>query len=124
MNAPKSWTTPADAGASWAWAAVLQTKLAIGTSIQVLAVRGDTRGRSLVSPRIYDTKKPKTRDKMVDDRKKVGRPPSDTEAINLRLPREVIEELDELRRKEADVPTRPEMIRRIIQEFLKATTQN
>jgi metal-responsive CopG/Arc/MetJ family transcriptional regulator len=61
---------------------------------------------------------------MVDDRKKVGRPPSDTEAINLRLPREVIEELDELRRKEADVPTRPEMIRRIIQEFLKATKQN
>ena len=77
-----------------------------------------------MSPRIYDTKKPKTRDKMVDDRKKVGRPPSDTEAINLRLPREVIEELDELRRKEVDVPTRPEMIRRIIQEFLKATTQN
>ena len=61
---------------------------------------------------------------MVDDRKKVGRPPSDTEAINLRLPREVIEELDDLRRKEVDVPTRPEMIRRIIQEFLEATKRN
>lgn len=55
---------------------------------------------------------------MVDDRKKVGRPPSDTEAINLRLPKGVIEDLDNLRRKEVDVPTRPEMIRRIIQGFL------
>ena len=51
--------------------------------------------------------------------KKIGRPRSDTEAITLRLPREMIEQLDDLRRDQKDIPTRPEMIRRILQEKLE-----
>lgn len=45
-------------------------------------------------------------------------PRKDTEAINLRLPREVIEAIDDQRRKEKDLPTRPEMIRRALVEWL------
>lgn len=51
--------------------------------------------------------------------KKMGRPKLDTEAVTLRLPREMIEALDERRRLEADLPTRPEMIRRLLAETLE-----
>lgn len=49
---------------------------------------------------------------------KMGRPKVDTEAVNLRLPRDMIEAIDDLRRLEADLPTRPEMIRRALAEWL------
>ena len=45
----------------------------------------------------------------------------DTEEINLRLPRELIEALDDRRRIEADLPTRPEMIRRALVQWLELT---
>jgi len=45
-------------------------------------------------------------------------PKKDTEALTLRLPRELINQLDEVRRSEDDIPTRPEMIRRILAEWL------
>jgi len=45
-------------------------------------------------------------------------PKKDTEALTLRLPRELISQLDEVRRNENDIPTRPEMIRRILTEWL------
>lgn len=41
-------------------------------------------------------------------------PKKDTEALTVRLPRDLIEAVDEARRQEADIPTRPEMIRRIL----------
>jgi hypothetical protein len=49
-----------------------------------------------------------------------GRPTSDTEPVNLRLPRTMIEELDKRRRDQADLPTRPEMIRRLLQELFES----
>lgn len=55
----------------------------------------------------------------MQEKSKKGRPKVDTEAINLRLPREVIEAIDDLRRQEADLPTRPEMIRRALVEWLR-----
>lgn len=45
-------------------------------------------------------------------------PRKDTEAVNLRLPRELIEAIDDQRRLEKDLPTRPEMIRRALVEWL------
>jgi metal-responsive CopG/Arc/MetJ family transcriptional regulator len=45
-----------------------------------------------------------------------GRPTADTEPVNLRLPRAMIEELDRRRRDAEDLPTRPEMIRRLLQQ--------
>ena len=52
---------------------------------------------------------------------KIGRPRVDTESINLRLPRELIEALDDRRRLEKDLPTRPEMIRRALVQWLEMT---
>ncbi|MFN3955723.1 MAG: ribbon-helix-helix protein, CopG family [Pararhodobacter sp.] len=45
---------------------------------------------------------------------RIGRPKTDTEPLTLRLPRAMIEAIDALRRQEPDIPTRPEMIRRIL----------
>ncbi|MEL6958959.1 MAG: ribbon-helix-helix protein, CopG family [Pseudomonadota bacterium] len=41
-------------------------------------------------------------------------PKKDTEALTVRLPRSLIAQIDEARRTESDPPTRPEMIRRIL----------
>ncbi|MGO4909937.1 ribbon-helix-helix protein, CopG family [Pseudorhodobacter sp. W20_MBD10_FR17] len=48
-------------------------------------------------------------------------PKKDTEALTLRLPRELIEAIDDRRRATADLPTRPEMIRRALIEWLELT---
>lgn len=54
-------------------------------------------------------------------KKGVGRPKSDTEGVMVRLPREMIRQLDEVRREQEDIPTRPEMIRRILSDWLDNT---
>jgi metal-responsive CopG/Arc/MetJ family transcriptional regulator len=46
-------------------------------------------------------------------------PKKDTEALTLRLGKEMIEAIDALRRDELDIPTRPEMIRRILQTYIE-----
>jgi hypothetical protein len=56
---------------------------------------------------INDTKKPKK-----------GRPSVDTEPVNLRLPRAVIDALEKYRRDQDVIPTRPEAIRVILQDWL------
>ncbi|WP_374635316.1 ribbon-helix-helix protein, CopG family [Paracoccus sp. (in: a-proteobacteria)] len=48
-------------------------------------------------------------------------PKKDTEALTLRLPRELIEAIDDRRRIESDLPTRPEMIRRALMQWLDLT---
>ena len=50
---------------------------------------------------------------------KIGRPRTETEAVTLRLPKNVVAQLDEFRRSEDDIPTRPEMIRRILQSWIE-----
>ena len=49
---------------------------------------------------------------------RMGRPKVDSEAITLRLSRDMIEAIDDRRRSEPDLPTRPEMIRRLLQIVL------
>lgn len=44
---------------------------------------------------------------------KTGRPPVDTDAVTVRLRREVIAQIDDWRRGQDDLPTRPEAIRRL-----------
>jgi hypothetical protein len=51
---------------------------------------------------------------------KRGRPPVDTEAVNVRLPVVSIKEIDDWRRKQDDLPGRPEAIRRLVEIGLKA----
>ena len=48
-------------------------------------------------------------------------PKKDTEALTVRLPRELIEAIDDRRRLEQDLPTRPEMIRRALVQWLAMT---
>ncbi len=43
-----------------------------------------------------------------------GGPPVDTIGINVRINRHMMAELDHLRKEEEDLPTRPEMIRRML----------
>ena len=50
--------------------------------------------------------------------KKRGRPRVDTESVHMRLPRELISAIDDRRRHEEDLPTRPEMIRRLLSDSL------
>ncbi|BAQ71285.1 hypothetical protein NHU_04165 [Rhodovulum sulfidophilum] len=68
-------------------------------------------------PALYGTVKPKINKRFGIMEKKRGRPSVDTEAINLRLPRQLIEAIDDARRNQPDLPTRPEMIRRILNEW-------
>lgn len=46
-------------------------------------------------------------------------PKKDTEALTLRLSRDLIDAIDDRRRLERDLPTRPEMIRRALVEWLE-----
>jgi len=59
---------------------------------------------------------------MAEKMSRKGRPRVDTEPVNLRLPREMILAIDELRRAEDDLPTRPEMIRRLLASMLEQRT--
>lgn len=50
---------------------------------------------------------------------KMGRPRKETEAVTVRLPVEMLKKIDDARRMEEDLPTRPEMIRRILEAWAR-----
>lgn len=54
---------------------------------------------------------------------KFGRPKVNTSAVTLRLHADMLQAVDDVRRNEADIPTRPEMIRRIIADWLEKNSQ-
>ena len=45
---------------------------------------------------------------------KKGRPATDTEAVMVRMPRDLLDKIDGARRAAEDLPSRPEVIRRIV----------
>ena len=49
----------------------------------------------------------------------MGRPPKDSQGVMVRLPRTMIEALDRLRAEKPEHPSRPEMIRRIVSDWLE-----
>jgi hypothetical protein len=49
-----------------------------------------------------------------------GRPPVESEAVNVRIALEGLENIDNWRRKQDDLPGRPEAIRRLVELGLKA----
>lgn len=55
---------------------------------------------------------------MTNERKPRGRPASDTEPVMVRLHRSLIGAIDAYRRKQDDMPSRPEVIRRAVTEWL------
>jgi hypothetical protein len=52
-------------------------------------------------------------------KRKKGRPPVDSIAVNVRLPINSVSEIDDWRRKQDDLPGRPEAIRRLVEQALK-----
>tara|TARA_R110002153_G_scaffold44312_5_gene124885 strand:- start:1793 stop:1966 length:174 start_codon:yes stop_codon:yes gene_type:complete len=50
---------------------------------------------------------------------KMGRPTVDTAPVTVRLSSATIKQIDEARRQFEDLPTRPEMIRRMIDDWLQ-----
>jgi hypothetical protein len=58
---------------------------------------------------------------LINDTKKSkkGRPSVDTMPVNVRLSAETIAALDVLRRERPDLPTRPQLIRRIVEEYVR-----
>lgn len=48
---------------------------------------------------------------------KMGRPRTETEALTLRLSKDMLKIIDNARREEEDLPTRPEMIRRVLEAW-------
>ena len=57
---------------------------------------------------------------MVEQKKKMGRPKTDTEPVMIRMKPDMIGDIDAYRRSLEDLPTRPEAMRRILAEFLEA----
>jgi hypothetical protein len=51
---------------------------------------------------------------------KRGRPPVDTMAVNVRISMDSVSEIDDWRRRQDDLPGRPEAIRRLVEQALKA----
>ena len=51
-------------------------------------------------------------------KKRMGRPPVDTELLRTRVDREIIVALDKFRSEEKDEPNRPEAMRRIMRKWL------
>jgi hypothetical protein len=54
---------------------------------------------------------------------KRGRPPVESEAINVRMAVDAIKSLDAWRRQQDDLPGRPEAIRRLVEIGLEATSK-
>ena len=57
------------------------------------------------------------------EKKKMGRPEMDTEPVTIRMPREMIRAIDDYRRTVEDLPTRPEVIRRVIADWLESVNK-
>ena len=49
---------------------------------------------------------------------KRGRPEVDSIAINTRMEMSMVRRIDEARRREEDLPNRPEMVRRMVEDWL------
>jgi hypothetical protein len=51
--------------------------------------------------------------------KKMGRPPVESEAVNVRMAVDALKSLDDWRRQQQDLPGRPEAIRRLVELGLR-----
>ncbi|KQW22952.1 hypothetical protein ASC80_06390 [Afipia sp. Root123D2] len=56
-------------------------------------------------------------------KRKKGRPPVDSIAVNVRLPMDAVSEIDDWRRQQEDLPGRPEAIRRLVELGLRGRTK-
>jgi metal-responsive CopG/Arc/MetJ family transcriptional regulator len=52
-------------------------------------------------------------------KRRIGRPPVDTEALTVRMAVAVLKEIDNWRRRQEDLPGRPEAVRRLVEQALR-----
>lgn len=50
---------------------------------------------------------------------KIGRPRTDTEPVTIRMDRTLLHAIDDYRRTQEDLPSRPEVVRRVMREWLE-----
>lgn len=60
----------------------------------------------------------------MSEKKKMGRPRTDTEPVMIRMSPQLIAAIDDRRREVPDLPTRPEMIRRLLMTALNLEEDN
>lgn len=58
------------------------------------------------------------------EKKKMGRPPAGTEPVMVRMTHELLKAIDDYRRTADDLPTRPEVIRRAVEAYLKRQSES
>ena len=51
---------------------------------------------------------------------KMGRPKLDTEPVTIRMDRQMLKAIDDYRRLQQDLPSRPEVVRRVMTKWLDA----
>jgi len=61
---------------------------------------------------------------MNEQKKKIGRPKTDTKPVMIRMEPGMIDDIDAYRRALEDIPTRPEAMRRILANFLDEWKEN
>lgn len=54
---------------------------------------------------------------------KMGRPKLDTEPVTIRMDRQLLKAIDDYRRVQEDLPSRPEVVRRVMREWLAGQGQ-
>ncbi|WP_089217069.1 hypothetical protein [Sphingopyxis indica] len=59
-------------------------------------------------------------DNSANKSKRMGRPPVDSEAVNVRFERSMLDAIDGFRREQDDLPSRPEAVRRLVEKGLEA----
>ena len=55
---------------------------------------------------------------------KMGRPKLDTEPVTIRMDRQMLKAIDDYRRVQEDLPSRPEVVRRVMTEWLAAQAKD
>lgn len=55
---------------------------------------------------------------------KMGRPKLDTEPVTIRMDRQMLKAIDDYRRLQEDLPSRPEVVRRVMTEWLATRSED
>ncbi|WP_158964506.1 ribbon-helix-helix domain-containing protein [Chachezhania sediminis] len=51
---------------------------------------------------------------------KMGRPTRNTAPVTIRMDQDMLKAIDDYRREQADLPSRPEVVRRVMEEWMAA----
>lgn len=87
---------------------ILSRRVRAGSSVPALARLANLWHHQIMKSTLDSAKK-----------RKKGRPPVESMAVNVRLPMDAVSAIDDWRRRQDDLPGRPESIRRLVEQALK-----